>query len=119
MTRAAIEWVNVTADVAIIARESGEVWFHSPSGAKGALDPFAAPMTGMGAVGSTIGLLDGAINLGFSRIEKQPCVPGLNTRRLYRCLGGCLSHVGRHATKSSAGCRALQQAGEARSRGLS
>jgi len=77
MTRAAIEWVNVTADIAIIARDSGEVWFHSPSGAKRALDPFAAPMTGTGAGGSTVGLLDGAINLGFSRIEKQLARPDL------------------------------------------
>ena len=77
MTRATIEWVNVTADIAIIARESGEVWFHSLNKAKGVIDPFASPMTAMGAVGSTIGLLDGAINLGFSGIEKRLARPDL------------------------------------------
>ena len=77
MTRATIEWVNVTADIAIIARESGEVWFHRPKDANGVLDPFASPMTAMGAVGSTIGLLDGAINLGFSGIENRLARPDL------------------------------------------
>jgi hypothetical protein len=70
MARLVTEWVNVTGDISIIARESGEVWFHTPSGTKEGVDPFATPMTGVGAVGSTVGLLDGAINLGFSGIEK-------------------------------------------------
>jgi len=70
MTRSVTEWVNVTGDISIIARESGEVWFHTPSGLKDNVDPFATPMTGAGAAGSTIGLLDGAINLGFAGIEK-------------------------------------------------
>ncbi len=81
MARPVTEWVTVTDDVSIIARESGEVWFHSPNAAQGALDPFAAPMTSAGSAGSTIGLLDGAINLGFSGIEKrlarpQPTIAG-------------------------------------------
>ncbi len=71
MTQRVAEWVNVTGDISIIARESGEVWFHNSSGAKGGLDPFATPMTGAGATGSTIGLLDGAISLAFSRYEQQ------------------------------------------------
>src|SRR5207253_2123739 len=75
------EWVKVTDDVSIIARESGEVWFHTASGTKDKLDPFATPMTGAGASGSTILLLDGAINLGFAKIEKrmarpEPTLPG-------------------------------------------
>jgi len=70
MTGLVIEWVNVTGDVSIIARESGEVWFHTRSGTKENVDPFAAPMTGPGSTGSTIRLLDGAINLGFAGIEK-------------------------------------------------
>ena len=77
MARPVTEWVNVTGDISIIARESGEVWFHTSSAAKGALDPFAAPMTGAGSAGSTIGLLDGAINLGFSGIEKRLARPDL------------------------------------------
>jgi hypothetical protein len=69
VTRLVTEWVNVTGDISIIARESGEVWFHNPS-SKGGVDPFATPMTGVGAMGSTVGLLDGALNLGFAGIEK-------------------------------------------------
>ena len=75
MERLVMEWVNVTGDMSIIARESGEVWFHSPSGTKEAADPFATPMTAAGAPGSTIGLLDGAINLGFAGIENRLARP--------------------------------------------
>jgi pyrroloquinoline quinone (PQQ) biosynthesis protein C len=75
MARLVTEWVNVTGDTSIIARESGEVWFHTPTGTKGDADPFATPMTGVGAAGSTIGLLDGAINLGFAGIEKSLARP--------------------------------------------
>ena len=77
MTRLVTEWVNVTGDISIIARESGEVWFHTPSGTKEDVDPFATPMTGIGAMGSTVGLLDGAINLGFAGIEKRLARPDL------------------------------------------
>ncbi len=71
------EWVNVTGDISIIARESGEVWFHTGSGTKDHVDPFATPMTGVSAAGSTVGLLDGAINLGFAVIEKRLARPDL------------------------------------------
>jgi hypothetical protein len=69
------EWVKVTGDISIIACESGEVWFHTPGGAKEKVDPFATPMTGVGAMGSTVGLLDGALNLGFAGIEKRLARP--------------------------------------------
>ena len=75
MARLVTEWVNVAGGTSIIARESGEVWFHTPGGTKDNVDPFAAPMTGAGAAGSTIGLLDGAINLGFSGIEQRLARP--------------------------------------------
>jgi hypothetical protein len=75
MAQPVTEWVNVTGDISIIARESGEVWFHSPSGTKEAANPFAKPMTAAGAPGSTIGLLDGAINLGFAGIESRLARP--------------------------------------------
>jgi hypothetical protein len=74
MARLTTEWVNLPGDISIIARESGEVWFHTPGGAQH-LDPFASPMTGGGAIGSTVGLLDGAINLGFARIENRLARP--------------------------------------------
>jgi hypothetical protein len=75
MARLATEWVNATGDISIIARESGEVWFHSLSGTKEEADPFATPMTATGTPGSTIGLLDGAINLGFAGIENRLARP--------------------------------------------
>ncbi len=77
MTRLVTEWVKVTDDVSIIARESGEVWFHTANGTKDELDPFAAPMTGPGSTGSAIRLLDGAINLGFAKIENRLARPEL------------------------------------------
>jgi hypothetical protein len=77
MAHRVAEWVNVTDDISIIARESGEVWFHSQSATKGRVDPFATPMAGTGAVGSTVGLLDGAISLAFSRIEQRLARPDL------------------------------------------
>jgi hypothetical protein len=69
------EWVNVTGDTSIIARDSGEVWFHTLSSTKEAADPFATVMNGVGSAGSTVGLLDGAINLGFAGIEKRLARP--------------------------------------------
>jgi hypothetical protein len=77
MAQLVMEWVNVTGDISIIARESGEVWFHTLRGTKKIADPFATPMTGVGTAGSTVGLLDGAINLGFAAIEKRLARPGL------------------------------------------
>lgn len=65
------EWVKVTEGIAIVARESRDVWFHTPIHTKENVDPFAIAMTGTGSTGSTIGLLDGALNLGFSSIEKR------------------------------------------------
>src|SRR3954468_18312710 len=75
MARLVTEWVKVTPDISIIARQSGEVWFYAPSGTKENVDPFATPMTGPGSAGSTVGLLDGAINLGFTAIEKRLARP--------------------------------------------
>jgi hypothetical protein len=75
MARLVTEWVTIAGDMSIIARESGEVWFHTPSDTKQHVDPFATPMTGVGAAGSTVGLLDGAINLGFAGIEKRLARP--------------------------------------------
>ena len=75
MAQLVTEWVNVAGNISIVARESGEVWFHTPSGTKEIVDPFATPMTGVGSPGSTVGLLDGAINLGFAAIEKRLACP--------------------------------------------
>lgn len=71
MTRPVVEWVNVRGDISIIARELGDVWFHTRNSTNEDIDPFAAPMTGTGAAGSTVRLLDAAINLGFAGIETR------------------------------------------------
>ena len=76
MARPITEWVNVNGDISIIARESGEVWFYTPNDEEDA-GPFARPMSGASTLGSAIGLLDGAINLGFARIEKNLATPPL------------------------------------------
>jgi len=75
MARLVTEWVNVAGDTWIVASESGDVWFHTSSGTKQDRNPFAIPMTGKGTMGSTVGLLDGAINLGFAGIEKRLAQP--------------------------------------------
>lgn len=75
MARLVTEWVKITADVSIVALQSGEVWFHTPRDTKENQDPFATPMSGVGSAGSTVGLLDGAINLGFAGIEKRLARP--------------------------------------------
>jgi hypothetical protein len=77
MARPITEWVNVKDDVSIIARESGEVWLYKPDGPDDDAGPFAKPMTGAGAASSTVGLLDGAIHLGFAGIEKKLAAPEL------------------------------------------
>lgn len=65
MAHPVTEWASVAGDKLIIARESGEVWIGSLNGVDEDVFPFAKPMTCAGALGSTVGLLDGAIGLGF------------------------------------------------------
>lgn len=81
MTRPITEWVDVDGTVSIVARESGEVWFYRHDGADDSGGLFARPMTGPSSLGSAAALLDGAINLGFTGIEKKlatpaPSIPG-------------------------------------------
>jgi hypothetical protein len=131
MARLVTEWVNVTGDISIIARESGEVWFHSLSGTKEHVDPFATPMTGVGAAGSTIGLLDGAINLGFAGIEKrlarpEPTVVGyivalvgayhtsVNTPRNLRRAASRFNELGRPEVAAYLEVRAREETGHDR-----
>jgi hypothetical protein len=76
MAQSVTEWVTVRGGISIIARQSGEVRFHNtPNGTKAKADPFATPMVGQGTPGSTVGLLDGAINLGFRGIENPGITP--------------------------------------------
>jgi pyrroloquinoline quinone (PQQ) biosynthesis protein C len=76
MTHLVTEWASVGGDTVIIARDAREVWFHSLSGmdrdAPGVALPFSKPMTCKGAPGSTVGLLDGAIRLGFEQSGVRP-----------------------------------------------
>lgn len=75
MPRPITEWVDINGDVSIVARESGEVWFYTHDQSKEPSGPFAAPMTGPSSLGSAVGLLDGAISLGFSRIKDNLATP--------------------------------------------
>lgn len=75
MARPITEWVDVNGNVSIIARESGEVWFYTPDGRDEGAGPFTTKMTGPSSLGSAVGLLDGAINLGFARVEKNLATP--------------------------------------------
>ena len=113
MARPITEWVDVNGDVSIIAREFGRGLVYTPDGSNEDTSPFATPMTGAGSTGSTLGLLDGAISLGFAEIEKNLAAPEPTHRRL--CLGADrrLSHIGRHAAQSparGAAFRATRQA---------
>jgi hypothetical protein len=131
MARSVTEWVNVTGDVSIIARESGQVWFHRPSDARPELDPFATPMTGQGSSGSTVGLLDGALNLGFSEIEKclaqpEPTLAGyivalvgayhtsVHTPRNLRCAASRFDQLGRPEVAAYLEDRACEETGHDR-----
>jgi hypothetical protein len=88
MAQSVTEWVSVRGNISIIARERGEVWFHTPGDTEKKLDPFATPMTGAGSAGSTVGLLDGAINLGFAAIEKRLAPPDLTVAGYIMALVG-------------------------------
>lgn len=94
------EWVNVNGVVSIIARETGEVWFHTASGTKG--DPFAKPMTGAGSAGSTVKLLDAAIHLGFASIEQRLAQPEPTLAAYVVALAGCY-HTSVHTPRNLCG----------------
>jgi hypothetical protein len=70
MSDVTTEWVVVSDNTAIIARETGECWFLDLD-AYGDTVPFARPMTGKGARGSTAALLNGAVALGFRSDEQN------------------------------------------------
>jgi hypothetical protein len=131
MARLVTEWVKVTCDISIIACESGEVWFHTADDAKDKVDPFATPMTGAGAAGSTVGLLDGAVNLGFAGIEKRlarpdPTVAGyivalvgayhtsVHTPRNLRRAASCFNELGRPEVAAYLEVRAREETGHDR-----
>jgi hypothetical protein len=70
------EWVVVIDEVAIIAQETGQFWF-AELGTDRTFQPFASPMTGSGAPGSTAGLLNGTIALAFGSDGAPPCAASL------------------------------------------
>jgi hypothetical protein len=89
MTQAVIEWANVTNDTLIIARDAGEVWFRTIYATDNESFPFAKCMTSSGAPGSTVGLLDGAISLGFRPTRDHPGEHAPNlVRYIYSLVGG-------------------------------
>jgi hypothetical protein len=68
MNNPTTEWVVVSDNIAIIACETGEVWFLELDDYADML-PFSTPMTGKGTRASTAALLDGAVALGFGSDE--------------------------------------------------
>jgi hypothetical protein len=95
MVHSVTEWVRVAGETVIIARESGEVWFHALDGQEAEAAAFAVHMTGGGTLVSTTGLLDGAISLAFeqtdSRFEQtdsQPIAQSPNLLRYIYALAG-------------------------------
>ena len=80
------EWA-VTGDTVIIARDAGEVWFQSAGSADTFPSPFANPMTSGGAAGSTVGLLDGAIRLGFGETNSRKPRKPSPVRYVYSLVG--------------------------------
>jgi hypothetical protein len=64
MNKMAAEWVSVSENITVISRETGEFWCLDLSA--GDATPFGRPMTGQGTRGSTAGLLNGAVALGFA-----------------------------------------------------
>ena len=62
-------------------------------------DPFTTPMTCAGTIGSTIGLLDGAIHLGFAGIEKRLARPELTVAGYIVALAGAY-HTSVHTPRN-------------------
>jgi len=95
MVHPVTEWVHVAGETAIIARESGEVWFHALDGREADAAPFVERMTGEGTPVSSTGLLDGAISLAFEQTDRrfeqadsQPPAQGPNLLRYIYALAG-------------------------------
>jgi pyrroloquinoline quinone (PQQ) biosynthesis protein C len=65
------EWVRVAGETAIVARESGEVWFHARDSEEAQAADFTGRMTGVGTLVSTTGLLDGAISLAYEETDRR------------------------------------------------
>lgn len=66
MDHETVEWVVASDDIAIIATESGDLWFHE-LGDNPMMSAFAEPMTCEGSPRCTALLLNGAIALGFGK----------------------------------------------------
>src|SRR4051794_12058591 len=71
MVHSVTEWVRVAGETAIIARESGEVWFHALDGREDEAAVYTERMTGAGTPVSTTGLLDGAISLAYEQTDAR------------------------------------------------
>lgn len=65
MSKVTAEWVAVSNEITIVSRETGEFWYLDMDEYQD-LIPFTKPMKGDGTHGSTAGLLNGAVALGFS-----------------------------------------------------
>jgi Iron-containing redox enzyme len=95
MVHPVTEWVRIAGETAIIAQETGEVWFRPLDGRDAEATAFAERMTGAGTQISTTGLLDGAISLAFEQTdsrsgqtESRPVAQGPNLLRYIYALAG-------------------------------
>ena len=95
MVHPVTEWVRIAGETAIIAQETGEVWFRPLDGRDAEATAFAERMTGAGTLVSTTGLLDGAISLAFEQTdsrfgqtESRPVAQGPNLLRYIYALAG-------------------------------
>jgi hypothetical protein len=88
MVHPVTEWVRVAGETAIIARESGEVWFHALDGREAEAAPFVERMTGEGTLASSTGLLDGAISLAFEQTDSRTAAHSPNSLRYIYALAG-------------------------------
>jgi len=95
MVHPVTEWVRVSGETAIIARDSGEVWFRALDGRDVDAAPFVERMTGAGTLVSSTGLLDGAITLAYEETDERleqadrpPAAQGPNLLRYIYALAG-------------------------------
>lgn len=65
MNNITAEWVAVSEDTVIVARQTGEAWVVELNDEES--NPFSQPMTGEGEHGSTAGLLNAAVALGLTK----------------------------------------------------
>jgi hypothetical protein len=94
MNETTAEWVAVSDRLAVVSRETGEFWAVELT-EEGDFAPFTLPMTGEGTLGSTAGLLNGAVALGFHSDESTFARSTPSLQRYILDLVGAYHNAGR------------------------